>query len=352
MAHSAQLDSEFQSTAQHRAGRNEAVEPSAQARAVSIHRPAQSRAEQSRRCSSRRCRLFQSTAQHRAGRNPRRPRCWRSGACFNPPPSTEPGGTGVGDHPASPSSFQSTAQHRAGRNITVRAALAAFWVSIHRPAQSRAELGLAELALAVGVSIHRPAQSRAELGDNGFLTVVGRFNPPPSTEPGGTGVAPSRDAASVFQSTAQHRAGRNAGRAGHPPCGSCVSIHRPAQSRAERFDQGAAGHQVDVSIHRPAQSRAEPAPTGQQLLKATVSIHRPAQSRAEPRAKRWNAWASVSIHRPAQSRAELRGVAVDIAVHAGFNPPPSTEPGGTQTMTALMVSHMFQSTAQHRAGRN
>ena len=60
----------FQSTAQHRAGRNptHTLHPRFEA-IVSIHRPAQSRAEPTRRVPAGLHVVFQSTAQHRAGRN-------------------------------------------------------------------------------------------------------------------------------------------------------------------------------------------------------------------------------------------------------------------------------------------
>ena len=107
----------FQSTAQHRAGRNGLRFDSCSGLTmVSIHRPAQSRAEPPRPCSGECPRWFQSTAQHRAGRN------------------------GVWARSSTPaSSFQSTAQHRAGRNGGQLPEAPVGSVSIHRPAQSRAE---------------------------------------------------------------------------------------------------------------------------------------------------------------------------------------------------------------------
>ncbi len=154
----------FQSTAQRTAGRNGSASvafsmrvcfnppPSAQpggtrvgrlhrgSRAVSIHRPAHSRAEprwrnisgatgqrsdrpaHSRaepRWTKRRCGSwkFQSTAQRTAGRNRLMAAVVGKAACFNPPPSAQPGGTFDPDE--------------------LRPLPA---VSIHRPAHSRAEL--------------------------------------------------------------------------------------------------------------------------------------------------------------------------------------------------------------------
>ncbi len=127
---------------------------------VSIHRPAHSRAE--RIVAHREAGLgeFQSTAQRTAGRNGS-----MLAACFNPPPSAQPGGTGRRRGPAHPDP-----------------------VSIHRPAHSRAEPGDRRHNRSPRQCFNPPPS--AQPGGTGPAESSGRglcrFNPPPSAQPGGT----------------------------------------------------------------------------------------------------------------------------------------------------------------------
>ena len=130
----------FQSTAQHAAGRNPSFAPGWGRSHVSIHRPARGRAEPCGRASLRPPLCFNPPPSTRPGGTVTNRRESRNTPGFNPPPSTRPGGTSVFP-PQAPDTRP---------------------VSIHRPARGRAEHAGGPGCALRRVSIHRPARGRAE----------------------------------------------------------------------------------------------------------------------------------------------------------------------------------------------
>ncbi len=234
--------------------------------------------------SSRSRTRFQSTAQHEAGRNATSPALASRSCCFNPPPSTKPGGTARDTEVTTDlSTFQSTAQHEAGRNDGISAGgdeLAGF----NPPPSTKP-----------GGTCSRGASADSD----------GGFNPPPSTKPGGTAQELKPDWAWWFQSTAQHEAGRNPAPLSR---GACFGGFNPPPSTkpggtgsfteltlAEAKFQSTAQHEAGRnrsagrSCWKPTSFNPPPStkPGGTVLgrvvcMGGRVSIHRPARSRAEP----------------------------------------------------------------------
>ncbi len=157
------------------------------------------------------------------------------------------------------------------------------------------------------------------------------FNPPPSTKPGGThSPHTSSGSHSGFNPPPSTKPGGTEAPQIHTRPVQPVSIHRPARSRAERADQ-AAPAPSDTGFQSTAQHEA-----GRNRLRVTASRYCPGfnpppstkpggTEEGEPLLR----VALVSIHRPARSRAERVRFSTGCPPSWRFNPPPSTKPGGT-----------------------